>query len=229
VGQRIVKANNRFGFRLFSELVHRSGGKNVFVSPASVAMALAMTYNGASGATKAAMTKALALQGVSREAINRANAALIVNIADSPISDLKVQMSLANALWADRETSFKPAFLKANDDLYAAQVAEIDFRDPGAVKTVNDWVKDNTGGKIGAMADRLDPLGGLYLLSAFYFKGTWREAFERRNTHDGPFTLLNGTQKQVPMMTQEHDFPCYQEESRFQAISLPYGQGRFTM
>jgi serpin B len=47
-----VSPNTRFGLKLFAELVKDSAGKNVFISPSSIAVALAMTYNGARGETQ---------------------------------------------------------------------------------------------------------------------------------------------------------------------------------
>src|SRR5215217_789633 len=59
VDSRLVSANTKFGFKLFEEVAKEDAGKNVFISPASVGLALAMTYNGAAGETKQAMERAL--------------------------------------------------------------------------------------------------------------------------------------------------------------------------
>ncbi len=42
---RVITANNQFGFDLFQHLQTKDPGANLFVSPLSVAFALAMTYN----------------------------------------------------------------------------------------------------------------------------------------------------------------------------------------
>ena len=73
---KLVAANTRFGFKLFSEIAKQDAGKNVFISPFSVAAALAMTYNGASGETRQAMAETLELNGMSLDEVNQANAAL---------------------------------------------------------------------------------------------------------------------------------------------------------
>ena len=61
--RRLVSANTRFGFQLSAEIVEQDAGKNVFVSPASVAIALAMTCNGAAGETQQAMAQVLGVAG----------------------------------------------------------------------------------------------------------------------------------------------------------------------
>src|SRR5512144_784244 len=61
---RLVSANIRFGFKLFSEVAKQNAGKNVLISPARIVPALAMTYNGAAGETKQGMERALEVQGM---------------------------------------------------------------------------------------------------------------------------------------------------------------------
>src|SRR5712692_351036 len=68
---RLVAGNERFGFKLFAAVTKQDAGKNVFISPASVGLALAMTYNGAEGETKLAMSRALEAQGMSLDELNR--------------------------------------------------------------------------------------------------------------------------------------------------------------
>ena len=72
----IVQANNRFSFKIFSELFQQQPNQKIAISPTSLAIALAMTYNGASGKTQLAMSKTLELEGISLEEVNQANAAL---------------------------------------------------------------------------------------------------------------------------------------------------------
>ena len=94
---KLVAANNDLGFRLLSQLVGQEVGKNVFLSSFSVAVALAMTYNGAEGKTKQAMAKVLGLTGLGLQEINDANATFM-SMQDG--LDPKVQLAIANSIWA---------------------------------------------------------------------------------------------------------------------------------
>jgi serpin B len=61
----------------------------------------------------------------------------------------------------------------------------------------------------------------LVLTNAIYFKGQWIEAFDKQSAKDAPFTLTNGTEKNVPLMAMQRHLH-YLESSEFQAVELPY-------
>jgi serine protease inhibitor len=222
-----VSPNTRFGFKLFAEIVRKGTDKNVFISPSSIALALAMTCNGAEGETQQAMAETLELKGISLQDVNQANAVLLAALKGS---DPKVELVIANSLWVQKDLAFKSGFLQRNGDFYGAQVANLDFTDPSASSAINSWVKDNTKGKIEDLVtqEELNALTVLVLVNAIYFKGIWKEQFGREETREGPFTLLDGRRKQLPMMSQMGWYE-YCECQDFQAVSLPYGEGRISM
>ncbi|MBD2612130.1 MAG: serpin family protein [Nostoc sp. ZfuVER08] len=219
---KIIQSNNKFGFQLFSEVNKNDGGeKNVFISPSSVAIALAMTYNGASGSTQQAMAKTLELQGMSLSEINSGYAALLKQILEN--ADAKVQLKIANSLWANQEVKFQPDFLQRTEDFYQAKVSNLNFKNPTAINNINDWVKDNTAGKINKIVEKIEPDQVLFLINAIYFKGNWTNEFDKNQTAEYPFYITSGKQKKHQMMSQEGDYKYY-ENQQFQAVSLPYGK-----
>jgi serine protease inhibitor len=225
IASRLTTANTRFGFKLYREILKKSGDKNVFVSGSSVGLALAMAYNGAGGQTQQAMARALELQGLSLDEVNRANAALKTSL-ENP--DPKVQLKIANSLWAKKGVDFKPEFIERNKNFYAAEVAALDFGSPSAPATINAWVSNNTAGKIDKIVDQIDGDSILFLINAIYFKGQWTEAFDKAKTTEQPFTSGAGKQKPHPMMPQSGKYNYY-ENDKFQAVSLPYGGKRVSM
>ena len=62
---KLITQNTSFGLRLFREIAEHDTGVNIFISPISIEIALAMTYNGAAGETQRAMSEALGLEGLS--------------------------------------------------------------------------------------------------------------------------------------------------------------------
>ena len=221
----LASAQNGFGFRLFSQLTAGDKSDNVFISPTSIAFALAMTWNGAAGETREAMSQALELKGKSLEQVNQASLALKIALQQA---DPAVQLQIANSLWAKKRLEFRRDFMDRNRQFFKAEVAELNFADPGSGATINDWVGRNTAGKIQKIVDRIDSNSILFLINAIYFKGKWTDKFKKELTSQKPFTLATGSAVEVPMMTQSGSYQYY-ETPDFQAISLPYGNRRWTM
>ncbi|PSB14340.1 proteinase inhibitor I4 serpin [filamentous cyanobacterium CCP1] len=221
IDPRLVSANTRFGLQLFSQLQQETIAENLLISPSSVVLALTMTYNGANGTTQQAMAEALQLQGLSLAEVNQANAALYHSLENAD----QVTLSIANALWARDGFDFNADFLQRNQTFYQAEITALDFASPQAVSQINEWVSQNTEGKIPTIVDQLSPDAVLYLMNAIYFKGNWTTPFDPDITTDRPFYLPDGTEKRHPMMQQEGRLAYYETE-QFQAVALPYGDDR---
>ncbi|NIN70964.1 MAG: serpin family protein, partial [Gemmatimonadetes bacterium] len=227
--QGLIAADNAFGLKLFREIhAQEEPGSNLFVSPLSVAMALAMTYNGADGATQLAMQETLELQGLTIDEVNQSYRSLI-DLLDG--LDPSVAFLLANSIWPREGFTVEPDFLAVNQEYYEAEVSVLDFSDPNAAPTINDWVFDKTNGKIESIVP--DPIPGnvvMYLINAIYFKGDWTLQFDPELTADGPFTLSDGSQKQVPMMAYPDVIEVgYFWDGEVQAVDLTYGGKAYSM
>ncbi|MGH9755881.1 MAG: serpin family protein [Blastocatellia bacterium] len=221
MNSNLAAASNAFGFDLFQQLQRQAANKNVFFSPLSVTTALAMTYNGAVGETKNAMARALKIEGMNHAELNSASAELLKALKSS---DPKIDLAIANSLWARAGVRFNEDFLARNRRFYGAEVATLDFNSPQSVETINRWVGANTKGKISRIIDQIAPDQVMFLINAVYFKGQWQKRFEKKLTQPQPFHMLGGQQKQVPMMAQSGNYLYYRGD-KFQAVSLPYGNG----
>jgi serpin B len=217
----LARAHNAFGFKLLKTLEQAEGNRNVFISPSSVAIALSMVYNGARGETKEAMEKALDLQGLDIAQVNQQSLELI-NLLKNP--DPKVQLSVANSVWARQGVNFRQEFLKTVVTFYQAQATALDFRAAGAANTINAWVNEKTRGKIPTIVQPpISPDMVLYLINAVYFKGSWSTEFDKKLTESRPFTPAGGPPEKRPLMKQ-HAWLPYLETEDFQSVSLPYGK-----
>jgi serine protease inhibitor len=217
---------NDFGLRLLHALTD-GGGKNVMVSPLSVSLALAMTYNGAAGDTRIAIAKTLGAASLTDEAFNRNNRSLLDAIEKA---DPAVRMEVANALWTQSGFPINPDFLKLNRDFYDASVESLDFMSnpQNAVDTINAWVNENTHAKIPKILSDVSRATVVVLTDAVYFKGHWSVPFDVKMTETRTFHLQSGAMVKAPMMIQTGEYP-YFENDVFQAIRLSYGNGRFVM
>ena len=225
VDERLTGATSRFAFKLYEQILKRRTSENIFVSPASAMMALAMTYNGADGETRKAMARALEIEGMSLEEVNQGFADLKSALAPA---DPKIQIKIANSLWARNGSTLKPEFMARNKQYFAAEIANLDFADPSAAETINSWVNKNTEGKIKKILDQIESDKFLYLINAIYFKGQWETEFKKALTKPDVFKLAGGEQKEVPMMSQSRRY-LYYKGKNFQSVALPYGKGSVSM
>src|SRR5262249_20345296 len=99
-----------------------------------------------------------------------------------------------------------------------------------ARQTINDWIREKTGGKIGDLipADVLQEQIRLVLTNAIYFKGTWQYRFSKTDTREAPFHLSKNQEIKVPMMSQTGGFQ-YGDADDAQLLELPYVGGHLSM
>jgi len=224
---RVSSATDDFGFRLLKALA-KDPKQNMIISPLGIAMAFAMAYNGAAGATKKEMAKTLGLRSLSDDDINRANHYLMHPPGKA---DPAEQPEIANALWVQKDFPINPDFRSVCESFYDASVANLNFvGDPkGAAAEINSWVDKNTHHRIPAIVGEIEPDTRLILTDAVYFKATWSLPFNKAETRPRPFHLMSGDSRQTALMDQSESF-SYFENQNFQAIQLPYGnEGRYGM
>jgi serine protease inhibitor len=224
---RVIDGSNTFAFDLLRELVAQSDSPNVFISPLSASMALAMAMNGADGDTWTQMRDALGFSGLEEAEINRAYRDLIGLLLGL---DSKVQVGIANSVWAALQGP--PLLTDYQDRVRAhfdAEVRTVDFTDPATRTAMNDWVASATNGRIEEMIEVLDPSILVFLLNAVYFKGDWRDRFPRSRTAPAPFTLADGTSRQVDMMDGDvgYRYVVGHGPGAISGVELPYSRDAF--
>lgn len=215
-------ATNRMGTKLFAQLLEEeTDEKEIFISPTSIALALAMAYNGARGETREAMAETLGIKGVELERLNENNQALLYLLQNS---DPSVKLQIATSLWMREGMQFAPGFVERNKTYYHALTNEFDFDSPEAAEIINKWVSECTEGLIEDMiSPPIDPMTILFLINAIYFQGEWSESFDEEKTHEDTFYLPGGEAETVPFMFRSGELD-YCEEEGFQAVRLPYGE-----
>ncbi len=223
----LVDANNIFGFNIFRSLHEEKPFDNIFISPLSISTALTMTQNGAEGMTKTQMQEVLQTSNLDIESVNQAYKYLLTML---PTLDPSVQLDLANSIWYHEDFPVYPEFLDVNATYFNSEVVEADFRDPLTVDLINTWVSDNTNGKIPTVLDQIPQAAIMYLINAIYFKGDWQYTFDEDITYETSFFKNDGSPVPIDMMGWEGatELPYFENEL-FQAVDLPYGDGKFSM
>ena len=227
----LISADNRFAFSLFGEIARQtSPDSNLFISPLSAAMALAMAYNGAAGATQAEMQQVLQLDGMTLDDVDQSYRSLIGLLRGL---DPQVAFTIANSVWYDPNPVYAPTpdYLATTRTYFDARVESLDFKSPSAAPTINAWVSDQTHGKIPTIVpDPIPPDAVAYLINAIYFKGSWTARFDKGLTRPGTFRLANGAAATVPMMTHGHSVRVrYARAEGVTVLDLPYGGEAFSM
>ena len=184
--QQLIQADNRFAIKLLKQATAdtRDTVVNLFVSPLSVAMALAMTYNGAAGTTEEAMRATLELDGMSVAEVNASYRSLIKVLREL---DPHVRFQIANSIWYLQGYSVEPAFLAANRDYYDAQVTALDFSSPAAPATINAWVDQQTHGVIDRIVDHIPTACGSISSTQSISRATGLSSSIRSSHNPAPF------------------------------------------
>ncbi len=228
----LVQGNNTFAFNLYHTINHSED--NLLFSPYSISMALAMTYAGARGQTEQEMAEILHYllpQSELHAAFNSLDSALSNRGKGASGKDGgPFRLTIANATWGQKDYPFQPEFLDILAEQYGAGLKKLDFTDnaENAVKEINDWVNDETEGRIQDIVDSFDTSTRLVITNAIYFNATWKYPFEKNQTANQPFHLLNRETISVPTMSQTKTFR-YAEGENFQAIELPYDGDELSM
>lgn len=181
-----------FSVRLFQAGAEE--GENTLISPLCVLCALSMTANGADGQTLAQMEAVLGLPS------DRLNSWLHSYMAQLP-DESDYKLSLANSIWFkdDPNLTVKEEFLQVNADYYSADIYKADFNE-AACRDINQWTKENTGGMIEQILDRIPEDAVMYLVNALSFDAQWESVYEDRQVRSGIFTTEDGIQRNVEMM-----------------------------
>jgi serpin B len=212
---------------LYRALRTETGG-NLLYSPYSLSLALAMAYAGARGETEGQMAGTLHFS-LPQERLHPAFNALDQELGrrgqgSGGTDGQGFRLNVVNALWGQEDYSFLSEFLDLLAANYGAEMRRLDFgREEKARKAINDWVNNQTGGRIQELVPTgaLDASTRLVLTNAVYFNAAWARPFDPRATRDGAFHLFDGSAVTVPMMQQVAPL-AYAEGQDYQALELPY-------
>ena len=243
----LVDGNSAFAFDLYLALRETSDG-NLFYSPHSISVALAMTYAGARGETERQMADTLHFplpQDRLHPAFNSLDLELR-SLTELPQGEVEeglqtgtsqggFTLDFANAVWGQHDYMFLDTYLYVLARNYGAGVRPVDFKEQPEKSRliINEWVAEQTRNTIKDIVppDVIKPdRTRLVLANAIYFKANWRYRFEESLTYEGQFHLLDGETVDTPMMTmEESEWFMYANGDGYQALELPYGDQRISM
>ena len=222
-----------FAFRFFravdKSLLENAGlsqeerDEPLFVSPLSASFALSMLANGADGKTLQELTDALGFSGYSMEEVNAYYKKLMEEL---PKQDKQSRLALANSLWLDTRFDALTAYKGILTDNYDAEVRKVDMAT--AMDDINNWCSQKTNGLIPKILKENEAGLSMLLLNALYFKGEWDDPFDEGDTQEDVFANADGTESRTAFMNKE-DWLRYVQNDLFGMVSLPYGNGAFSL
>jgi len=230
----LVSGNSAFAFDMYQAL--RKEDRNLFYSPYSISLALAMTYAGARGETAQQMADTLHFvlsQDRLHPAFNSVDIELSQRGKGAKGRDRGgFRLNIVNAIWGQKDYGFLTEFLDLLAENYGAGLRTLDFASSPEQSrvTINNWVSDQTEGRIEDLIPPglINALTRLVLTNAIYFNAAWQYPFNEDMTTDGPFYLLDGSEVTVPMMRQTESFG-YAEGDGYLAVELPYDGSELSM
>ncbi|OQW91889.1 MAG: hypothetical protein BWK79_15895 [Beggiatoa sp. IS2] len=218
--EMVTTSINAFTNQLYSQLNLKK--ENLFLSPYSVATALAMTYVGAEATTKTQMAQTLQFGTANTPDILLGFSGLQKSFVRI---DANYELNITNHLWVQKGTSLVADFTEQLGDAEIAVPKTANFqKEPEIARTqINDHIAEQTRQKI---KDLLTPglvtsNTRLVLTNAIYFKGKWQTPFNKASTEEQDFLKLDNTSIKVPTMYQKGQFRYFSDNDA-QLIELPY-------
>lgn len=217
----LAAGNTAFAMDMYKQLTGAAG--NVFFSPYSISLALAMTWGGARTQTEQDMASVLHFplpQAELHPAFNALDLALNRHAQTSGF-----ELHIVNQLWGEKTYTFLPDYLKLVSVNYGADMCLLDFMgnpDPSRL-VINSWVSDQTSQRINDLLPQgsIDVTTRLVLTNAIYFKAQWADTFGSNHTVDNVFYRSESDSITTKFMNRIGSY-SYVATAEYQAIEMPY-------
>ncbi len=221
---------------LYDALAAKPG--NLVLSPYSVAVALAMTVNGAEGETAEEMLDVLSVADLDRfngglNALTQHVEGLAGKVKRGDDSTAELALDTANALFGQRDTEWQEPFLDTLASSYGAGMRLVDYKAAAeAARTlINDWTATQTHDRIPEILAEgvIDELTRLVLVNAIYLKAPWEEPFDTSSTAKRPFRTDDGQTVQADTMSLGLSSSGYARGDDWEAVRILYAGSALAM
>lgn len=223
----VLAASDRLGLAMLTT----ADDPNVVVSPLSLTVALSMLAEGARGETATALDDALGASGADRTAsVGALREALLAYDGDPAVAagdelpDTPV-LHLATRALLDDQLVPEQSYLDVLSSGYDASLETLDLGDAAAKKTLDAWVRRETGGLIEKSAITPNADLRLVLQDAIVLAARWEVPFAEPATYDDDFTTADGTRAVPTMHGSSGRSWSVTDADGWRAVRLPYVEG----
>jgi serpin B len=221
--QKSQQALTEFAINLFKNVSSQDESKNQAVSPLSIALGLALLESGASGKTRQEIQHILleARSSSSEDVLN-----VYVNLEEElKIKGRDTQLTVVNGLFKDNDLKLKDDFLSLIKNCFKSEVDQVDFKEQleQARQKVNRFVSQKTQQKITELFKRgdLNTDDRLVLANAVYFKASWKQSFNKKQTKKDTFYRDGRDEQEVEFLQQSANLR-HVDNDDLTALELPY-------
>lgn len=243
--KNVTTSINALGLDLYREQTQTAGSGGILLSPYSIATALAMTYAGADGETKAEMERVLRLpadqaaSSAAFQALDRSLSDVVKRSEKRAAADkeeggdtMPIQLSSANRLFIQKGYPLRKEFIDHAAQYFSSSFDKLDFKHDAtrARQVINEWVAGQTHDRIPELLPAGQPaaITRLALVNALYLKAAWDVSFDKDRTKDEPFHLSRTENSPVPTMLARRHFG-YAKERGYSVVTVPYLTGRLQL
>ncbi|KAM7290078.1 intracellular coagulation inhibitor 2-like [Ixodes scapularis] len=225
---KVILDQNRFALKLLKELCSKEPESDIFFSPTSISVALAMVYAAARGKSEAEFSTALGHTAAGLPSREPTLESYKKILAEKQTND-NVSLMIANAAFVQKLKVLK-SYRKELVDIFAAMYRLVDVGEETSAREseVDEWVKNKTKDQISGFKI---PAGTITaLLNAINFKGLWETPFDLKYSFSLPFYNKESEVVMVETMSRDGTVLFTSEPSlKCEAIEHPYRGGRHSM
>ena len=120
--------------------------------------------------------------------------------------------------------SINTQYIETLQSKYLSLAKTVDFSDPNTVVDINNRITECTNGLLKDTISQLSADTVCVLVNTIYFKGDWKEAFDKSLTSKGVFKAADG-EKHVDFMHHSKLKCGYLEAESFVYLAIPYQGG----
>ncbi len=214
-----------FALDLTQRELSAAPGANVLLSPMSADVDLSMLELGAGGATEHEIAATLRATGLSAGT----NAAAWEDLVSSELAEESSgELTIADSLWVKQRLHIEASFLHAEVAAFGNDTYQVDFAAPSATRAINAWVDRATAGRISELfaPGELSPTTVVVLANALHLHAAWADRHQFSEA-SGPFIAASGKTLSVPTLVATDDQLDYALTASYDAVQIPYTNGRF--
>lgn len=219
----IMKSISDFSYRLAKETYSITSGENLCLSPISLAINLGIIANSTVGECREEIIREFGVEDLT--SLNMLCRKLLRYL---PCDENGSSMQIFNKVWLGEGVHASEELCKALEEYYYTELENLDFSNPASIAYMNNWMAKVTGNKIVKAIDELDldmsytHISPYIAINSIYFKGNWRNKFDKSYTRQEVFKATSGDT--MTDMMHATGYMTYSTDKYVDAIILYFEQ-----